>query len=121
MEVLLIVEISKLHKITNHPVHIFDEDGTLSPSAFIPFCQFAENISAMGRESNLFKIPVCNSFQAKISYDHLCYEVDIHEVLGREFFKSHELQLGLSLLIDTNFNRQYTLQEKVNTKETIGR
>ena len=28
-----------IHKVTNHPVHIQDEH-TISPSSFIPFCQF---------------------------------------------------------------------------------
>ena len=28
-----------IHKITNHPVHIIDTDGILSPSALIPFCE----------------------------------------------------------------------------------
>ena len=96
----------------------------LSPSAFIPFCQFGENISAMGRQSDLFEIPVCNSFKAKIFYNQLCYEVDVTSIFEGFFFNPKELQLGLSLLVDTNFNRHYSLQERLNTatlKETIGK
>merc|ERR1712073_18241 len=40
-------DVQYLHRITNHPVHIFDEKGNLSPSAFIPFCQFGRNISTL--------------------------------------------------------------------------
>ena len=28
----------------NHPVHIVDPEGNLSPSAFIPFCAWANNM-----------------------------------------------------------------------------
>ena len=121
--VFCILEIKKLHRITNHPVHIYDEDGTQSPSAFIPFCQFGDTVKAMGRKSDLVKIPVCNSFKAKLFYNQLCYEVDVNETLKGKSFNLRELKLGLSLLVDTNFNRQYSMKEKMNTatlKETIG-
>ena len=118
-------DLKELHRITNHPVHIYDEDGNLSPSALIPFCQFGKDkISAMGRQSDLFKIPVCNSFKAKIFYDQLCYEVDVNEMFKRESFTPTNLKLGLSFLVDTNFNRQYSLKERINKasiNETIGK
>ena len=31
-------------KQANHPVHIINADGNLSPSAFIPFCAWASNM-----------------------------------------------------------------------------
>ena len=31
-------------KQANHPVHIIDTNGNLSPSAFIPFCAWASNM-----------------------------------------------------------------------------
>ena len=34
-------------------------------------------MSAMGIKIEQFDVPVCNSFQAKILYDQLCYEVDL--------------------------------------------
>ena len=77
----------------------------------------------MGRKSNLVKIPVCNSFKPKLFYNQLCYEVDVKETLKGKSFNLRELKLGLSLLVDTNFNRQYSMKEKKNTanlKETIG-
>ena len=114
----------KLHRITNHPVHIFDEEDEISPSAFIPFCQFGKNLSAMGRETAFYKFPVCNSFKAKIFFDQLCYEVDVNDILKRDSYNIPELKLGLSLLVDTNFNRQYSLMKGRNDtipeKETIG-
>ena len=62
--------------ITNHPVHIEDKDGNLSPTALIPFCEFGGNMSVMGVKIDLFDVPVCNSFRPKIVQDQLCYTVD---------------------------------------------
>ena len=42
----------------NHPVHIMTEDQQMSPSAFIPFCDFGGNMSAMGVMIDKFKRPV---------------------------------------------------------------
>ena len=114
----------KLHRITNHPVHIFEEDGTMSPSAFIPFCQFGTNMLSMGLQTNMFKMPVCNDFQAKIFYNQLCYEVDPDKFINRNLpYFDKELKLGLSLLVDTNFNRHYSVRKRINTasiNETLG-
>ena len=35
-------------------------------------------MSAMGIMLDLFDVPVCNSFQARILNDQLCYEVDLN-------------------------------------------
>ena len=51
--------------IINHPVHIVDENNSLSPSAFIPFCEFGGDMSALGVKIDQFSVPVCNSFKAK--------------------------------------------------------
>ena len=65
-------------KVTNHPVHIKEKDGQLSPTALIPFCEFGGNISTMGVKIDQFKVPFCNSFKAKTLNDELCYEVDLN-------------------------------------------
>ena len=66
-------------QITNHPVHIVTEEGTVSPSAFIPFCELAGDMSVVGTKLDKFDVPVCNSFKAKILNDQLCYEIDVNE------------------------------------------
>ena len=60
----------------NHPVHIIDEDGEMSPTALIPFCEFGGNMSAMGVKIDQIDVPVCNSFKEKLLGDQLCYTVD---------------------------------------------
>ena len=61
-----------------HPAH-FINGGKPSLSAFIPFCDFGGSMSALGAKIDKFEIPVCNSFQAKILNDQLCYEIDLNK------------------------------------------
>ena len=93
-----------IHKITNHPGHIIDTNGILSPSALIPFCEFEGNRSAMGVKIDQFDVPVCNSFQPIIFIDQLCYKVDPNKF--RISSSSQKYESGLTLYIDTNDDRQ---------------
>ena len=92
--------------LTNHPVH-FDMDGQMSPSAFIPFCDFGGNMEKMGVKINQFDVPVCNSFQARILNDQLCYEVDLEKFRNNTNIE-HELKLGFVFVMDYNEDRQFT-------------
>ena len=51
----------KLHSLTNHPVHVLDENGNLSTTALIPFCMFGGKLSTMGIKIPQVGIPVCNT------------------------------------------------------------
>ena len=51
-------ESKMLQKLSNHPVHILDDEGNLSPTALIPFCEFGGNMSAMGIK--IEQIKMCN-------------------------------------------------------------
>ena len=94
-----------LQKISNHPVHIINENDDLSKSALIPFCEFGGNISLMGRKIDQFQVPVCNSFRPKILHGQLCYEVDPENY--RDKYNFDEKLLSLSLLISFNEDRQF--------------
>ena len=72
----IILGSKNVSRLTNHPVHIQDKDGNLSPTALIPFCDFGGNMSVMGVKIDQFDVPVCNSFRPKIVQDQLCYTVD---------------------------------------------
>ena len=98
--------------MSNHPPHIINEDGTLSPSAFIPFCEFGGNMSVMGVKIDQFNVPVCNSFKAIILNDQLCYEVDPNLFINwRE--AEDQIKFGLSLAVDLNEDRQMLENETV--------
>ena len=71
-------------------------DNQLSPSAFIPFCDFGGNMATMGVKIDQFDVPVCNSFQAKILNDQLCYEVDLN-LLSKKYNQERiEIRLQFS-------------------------
>ena len=94
-------ESEELQKVTNHPAHIVD-NGQLSPTALIPFCEFGGNMSVMGVNIDQLDVPVCNSFRPKIFRDQLCYEVDPNEYKDKINLKG---ELSFSLFIDYNEDR----------------
>ena len=93
----------------NHPVHIMTKENKLSPSAFIPFCDFGGNMSSVGKRIDNFTDPVCNSFEAKLLNDQLCYEVDLNKFSDKDNIKS-ELEIGFNFVIDYNEDRQVFFQ-----------
>ena len=96
-----------LQTVINHPVHIRDRDGSLAPSAFIPFCSFGNDMEAMGIKIEGFDIPVCNSFKKKVFIDALCYEIELENFKNSSNIKE-QLQAGLVLVLD--FNEDHQLQ-----------
>ena len=85
-------------------MHIIGEDGLISQTSLIPFCEFGGSTSAMGVRVDQIDVPVCNSFKAKIYKDQLCYQVDPNKYKHRIDLKN---ELSLSLFIDFNEDRQF--------------
>ena len=103
----------------SHPVHIFLKGNKLSPSAFIPFCEFGGNMSAMGAKIPQFEVPVCNSFEPKILNDQLCYEVDLKKFSDRNN-KIRYLESGFAFIMDFNEDRQSRFVNEFKRKTEIG-
>ena len=82
-------DFSFLKNLLYHPVHIVTKNNQMSPSAFIPFCDFGGNMLQMGVKIDQFDVPVCNSFQARILNDQLCYEVDLNSFIGNNVERQH--------------------------------
>ena len=61
-------------------------------------------MSAMGVKIDQFDVPVCNSFQAKILNDQLCYEVDLNKfsIINIERVR----KVGFHFIMDYNEDRQ---------------
>ena len=121
-------KVTELLKLSNHPVHIQDEDGMLSPTALIPFCSFADNFSVMGVKIDKFEVPVCKSFAAKIVRGQICYTVDPNK-FKTNINPKNDL-LYLSLFIDYNEDREVLItndselsdiREAYITVESIGK
>ena len=102
-KILNILDTPFIHAFTNHPVHIVDEKKNYSPSAFIPFCSFAGNLSVMGARVSKFDLPVCDKFRPVILEGQLCYQVDVNQFMNqidRKKLMSH----GLVFMMDYNSN-----------------
>ena len=111
-----------LGKLTNHPVHLVDQEAQLLPTALIPFCEFHGEFKGVKIES--FDVPVCNFFKDKILHDQLCYEVDLNVFRQEE---SITPKFIFALYIDYNEDREMFLRESANSEidhyikvETIG-
>ena len=91
----------------SHPVHFVQKSGRLSPSALIPFCEFGGDMSmsSIGVKIYQMDVPVCNSFQAKILNDQLCYEVDLNKFSNKSNIEK-ELNSGFAFFMDYNEDRQ---------------
>ena len=92
-----------LQTVSNHPVHILNNEGGLSPSSFIPFCTFDEEF--LGKKINEFDIPVCNIFKPTNHLDQVCYETNLQE-LKDNLKIAKQLEVGLTLVLDYNEERQ---------------
>ena len=97
-----------IQTVSNHPVHMYNEDGKLSPSAFIPFCAFGMNMSAIGVKMEDFELPICNSFRPSVRSYQLCYEIDLEKYKSKTSVE-RDLKSGLVLSLDYNEDREVLL------------
>ena len=107
------------HLMINHPVHIMTKGNKMSQSAFIPFCDFGGNMSAMGVTIDQFGVPVCNSFQARVRNDQLCYEVDLNNFSDKNNLKN-EINFGFNFLMDYNEDRQVIFEQNTSKAKLMG-
>ena len=63
----------------------------------------------MGIKHSKFKLPVCNSFQATVRDEQICYDIDL-EQFKNESDLVKQLQKGLVLYLDYNEDRQLTVE-----------
>ena len=75
-------------------------------------------MSSVGVKIDQFDIPVCNSFQAKIFNDQLCYELDLNNFTKKQNIKE-ELKSGFNFIMDYNEDRQVLVDRKLNGKKNI--
>ena len=87
----------------------------MSVSAFIPFCDFGGNMSAVGTKIDNFDGPVCNCFQAIILNDQLCYEVDLNSFTSKDTL-DQDIDLGFNFFMDYNEDKQVTFQHVKNNR-----
>ena len=76
-------------------------------------------MSVVGVPIYQFNDPVCNSFQATIVNDQLCYEADLKKLSNRSNI-AKELELGFYFLMDYNEDRQVTIQSSSKADMSSG-
>ena len=103
-----------LQIVNNHPVHILNGVGNFSPSSFLPFCYFGEEF--IGAKIQEFEIPVCNIFKPRNYLDQLCYETNLQDLKDSQKI-GKQLEMGLTLILDYNEERQnYNIDKKNETQ-----
>ena len=73
-------------------------------------------MSTMGVMIDQFEVPVCNSFQARIHNDQLCYEVDLNRFRNKDNVDT-DYKSGFAFILDYNEDRQVTFIEDSNRKD----
>ena len=102
---MFVVDSEESQTLINHPVHILDpETDSLSPSAFIPFCDFAGEMTELGRTIPEFVLPVCTSFTRTYIEGQLCYELEVNKFFNHPRTEK-KLRMGLTLILDYNEDR----------------
>ena len=105
-----------LQTVSNHPVHILNDERKFSPSSFIPFCYFGKEF--IGARIQEFEIPVCNIFKSRIYLDQLCYETNLQDLKESQKI-GKQLEKGLTLILDYNEERQYYNIMKQNKSQMM--
>ena len=99
----------------SHPLHVFDETSSASPSSFIPFCAYQTQLGISEPFTNLTNtsFPLCKSFVPETLDAQLCYNIklDMKSETGRE--------KGLALVLDMNEDRSvsFDFPDKVDVQE----
>ena len=68
-------------------------------------------MSSVGVKIANFSYPVCNSFEAKILNDQLCYEVDLNRFVSDVHIERY-IKFGFNFLMDYNEDRQVIFDKK---------
>ena len=76
-------------------------------------------MSGVGVKIDQFDDPVCNSFEARILNNQLCYEVDLNRFSNKSNI-AKELESGFYFLMDYNEDRQVTRQSIMAGEERSG-
>ena len=102
-----------MFRVSNHPVHIVDGNGKLSPSSFIPFCLFGGDKNLVGLKDIQFSnvTTICKSFQGKILNDQLCYEMELDNYYNRRNI-DRQLKSGFVFFMDYNEDRQINFEDE---------
>ena len=110
-------------KSSQHPPHLVDSSGYLTPGALVPFCAYARNLTTLGRHINGLDFPICDRFKPTILDGQVCYVLNMeaaNPLLRRATENGMEkgLLLALNMNVDTKEEDFETNKEWVD-KDTL--
>ena len=120
-----------ISRVSNHPVHMVDEEGNINPSSFIPFCSFGDNqfFNNLSDYNPELGMPVCDKFRPTMLDGRLCYRVTM-DSFGQDITTQSGRGAGLNFIMDYNTERMeqdIEQQQHIENREamiyieTIGR
>ena len=97
---------------------LLNNERYFSPSSFIPFCFFGGKF--IGAKSKEFDLSLCDIFKPRIYLDQLCYETNLQHLTNISSEKiGKQLEIGLTLVLDYNEERQIYNNIRKNRSEAL--
>ena len=95
-----------ISRVSNHPVHMVDEEGNVNPSSFIPFCSFGDNqfFNNLSDYNPELGMPVCDKFSPTLLDGRLCYRVTM-DSFGQDITTQSGRGSGFNFIMDYNAER----------------
>ena len=85
-------------EVSFHPPHLVDYNGSLPPTALIPFCAYQNSLTFLASTTQDLPFTVCSQFQPMDLEGQICYTLDISSLKPEK--SEPGLKNGLMLLID---------------------
>ena len=99
--------------LTNHPVHLFNDNYRELPSALIPFCAFGTDMKIVGKTFNNFSFPVCDSFRPTLLKGKACYKLEVTPEMQTKV----GIEGGLTLMVDQS--KEKSVAPSSSNKNTV--
>ena len=102
-------------KSSQHPPHLVDSSGNLTPGALVPFCAYARNLTTLGRRIPGLDFPICDRFQPTVLNGQVCYVLNMEDA-NPLIQGATENGIGKGLLLAVHMNEN-TKEEDFGTNE----
>ena len=106
-----------LGEVSLHPPHIIKSNGSLTPSALIPFCAYQTNMTLLGQSTVDLPYDVCSKFQPTVLEGQVCYFLDL-TMIEKEHTKVN-IDNGLLLILDHGGNSHEDEKATENEKRIV--
>ena len=105
-----------IEELSSHPAHLITKDGSLMPSALIPYCGFGHDMLSLGKHVDNFTYPVCTAFRPTLMEGQLCYELDMARIRTSA---TPGRNSGLVLFLDLGMEKNILLPKEPTQKQKL--